>query len=237
MKSLTVADFTAPIEDVEQRQYHILGLLKARREEFGHTRLFPSLSELLELKRNLEILLNRREQVDANLPRTIRDVDWEKKELVYEAEHSNPADVDRLFELCSWALPHISSVLEEGKVVYDFVDEHVQLEGVGIMPIRHAEGYFFVPDHRTHILHILRYELSMLRAHDDQYQAMKTHELHQLLESNVAIAPESIKMSLLREHQDLPNPATFMCETDLDFPYQETILPVAKRKLMSHLVS
>jgi hypothetical protein len=29
----------------------------------------------------------------------------------------------------------------------------------------------------------------------------------------------------------------YMCETDIDFPYESTILPIAKRKLMAQLYS
>ena len=35
----------------------------------------------------------------------------------------------------------------------------------------------------------------------------------------------------------MPNPATFLMDTELDFPFDTTILPVAKRKLMRHLIS
>jgi hypothetical protein len=42
---------------------------------------------------------------------------------------------------------------------------------------------------------------------------------------------------LIAEHRELPNPATYLCQTELDFPFQETILPVAKRKLLRRLYS
>jgi hypothetical protein len=41
----------------------------------------------------------------------------------------------------------------------------------------------------------------------------------------------------MKKYHDLPNPATYRCEVDIDFPYQDTVLPVAKRKLMAHLVA
>jgi exonuclease V gamma subunit len=48
-------------------------------------------------------------------------------------------------------------------------------------------------------------------------------------------SPQAIKLDLVEERRDLPNPATYFFETQLDFPFEETMLPVAKRKLMRYL--
>ena len=71
----------------------------------------------------------------------------------------------------------------------------------------------------------------------DRYRAMKTEDIEQLTMGQVHAAPESLKMSLVTQREDLPNPATYMVDTDLDFPFEETIMPIAKRALMRELVS
>ncbi len=237
MRHLGIEDFSSPIDDLEKKQYAILSALQQRREEFAHTRLFPSFAELMDLAHTLHQLVENRNDLAAKLPRRLKDVDWDKKELVFELNNNDTPDLERMFELCAWALPHIVDTLDEGKAVYDFVEENVEVEGVGIMPIYTGEGYFFVPEHRAHILHILRYELSMLHSEGHNFQAMKTRELHQLQESRLHLDPQQLKLSIISEHQELPNPATFVVETDLDFPYTETILPVVKRKLLNQLIS
>ena len=237
MKHLGIEDFTSPIEDMEKRQYAILGALQQRREEFGHSRLFPSLSDLLELSLALQQLVDNKNELNDKLPRRLKDVDWDKKELVFELNYNDSPDLERMFELSAWALPFINQTLEEGRALYDFVEENIELEGVGIMPIYTGAGYFFVPEHRAHMLHILRYELSMLHGEGHHFQAMKTRELHAMQESAVHVDPQQLKLSLVDEHKELPNPATFVIETELDFPYTETMLPVAKRKLLNQLVS
>ena len=47
--------------------------------------------------------------------------------------------------------------------------------------------------------------------------------------------PETIKQEIIKERTDLPNPATYHLDTELDFPFSETIMPVAKRKMISHI--
>lgn len=49
--------------------------------------------------------------------------------------------------------------------------------------------------------------------------------------------PEKIKEELIKERNDLQNPATFFLDTELDFPFTETIMPVAKRKMISHIAA
>jgi hypothetical protein len=39
----------------------------------------------------------------------------------------------------------------------------------------------------------------------------------------------------MEENQDLPNPATYFFDTEEVFPYERTMLPVVKRRLMRHL--
>ncbi len=237
MKRLGIEDFTTPIDDVEKRQYAILGALQQRHEEICHTRLFPSFSDLLELSLALRELVDNKNELDAKFPRKLKDVDWDNKELIFELSTNDTPDIERMFELAAWALPYVHGAMEEAKTLYDFVDENLDVEGVGIMPMYTSEGYFFVPEHRAHILHILRYELSMLHGNGQHFQAMKTRELHAMLESTTRVDPQNVKLSLLSEHKELPNPATFVIETELDFPYIETMLPVAKRKLLNQLMS
>lgn len=237
MKPFGIETFTTPVDDVEKMQYTILAALLERRLEFSHSRLYPALVELMDLKETLVQLSAEKNNISQAMPRQIKDVDWKSKKLVYENLSTNIPDIERMFELIYWALPFIDAVIEEGKILYDFVDENVTLEGVGIMPVYTNEGYFFVPEHRANILHILRYEMSLFTDEGHNYRAMRTNEIEQVKKMSITAVPEDVKLRLIKQHRELPNPATFVCETDLDFPYSETMLPVIKRKLMSHLIS
>ncbi|MHB1922544.1 MAG: hypothetical protein ACYCOO_09945, partial [Chitinophagaceae bacterium] len=47
----------------------------------------------------------------------------------------------------------------------------------------------------------------------------------------------SMKSSLIKQKRDLPNPAVYGIETDLSFPFDETLLPVAKRILVKYIAN
>jgi hypothetical protein len=46
---------------------------------------------------------------------------------------------------------------------------------------------------------------------------------------------ENLKTELIKNRSDLPNPAVYSIETDLSFPVEETLLPVAKRSLVKFI--
>jgi hypothetical protein len=66
---------------------------------------------------------------------------------------------------------------------------------------------------------------------------LKRRLIESLQQARIKRPPESIKLGLVERFQDLPNPATYVCDTDLDFPYAETILPIVNRKQMKRLFS
>jgi len=81
---------------------------------------------------------------------------------------------------------------------------------------------------------VYQYKLSIFEKHDEKFRAIRTEFLDQWTR-NIANSYENIKSELLRLRRDLPNPAVYSIETDLSFPYDETLLPVAKRRLVRYL--
>jgi len=128
------------------------------------------------------------------------------------------------------------NAISEGKAIFDFVDDNIELSEIGIMPIYKNEGYFFISDVKNQLLKIYRYEMSLFSTVDNPLRTLKS----KLVDLISLAAPEAqskydLKNMLLKKHPDLPNPAIYSFETGLDFPFVETILPVAKRKLVRTL--
>ena len=224
-------------DDFERRQYLVLQGLKEYSAEFSRNRLYPCLSELTDLFKTLTVLHEKRDELTERFPKNLKGVDLKNMNLVYDQEKPESPNIAELIRLILWALPLVRDVMEEGMEIYNFVDDHISIAEVGLTPIYRDEGYWFVPDARTQVLHLFRYEVSLFTSAEERYRTLKTRVLASVERDNPQNTPESVKWMLIRKYQDLPNPATYACETDLDFPYGETILPVAKRKLMAHLFS
>ena len=237
MERLSLETFVNAQRDSEIAQYAVLSGLQEYQREFSRSRLYPSLSDLIRLHQELSDFLQNRDQMQRRFPQELKRVDEKGPQLVFEPVDQENPRLEALAEVIRWALPLIQSTINEGAEIYNFVDEHITIAGVGLMPVYCDEGYWFVPENRRSLLHLMRYEISLYSSPAGRHRTLKTRLLESIEQREIAHSPESLKLSLLERYHELPNPATFQCATDLEFPYAETMLPVAKRKLMAHLFS
>lgn len=224
MSSLDLALFTNA-HDEESTRYRVLHGLQAARRAFGENAVYPHLANLIRLHQAMCDVTERSEALRER--GTVTGVDLKEGTLRYETSNA-PAF---LFEtLIAWASPLIQETIEEGKAIFDFVDERTEVEAVGIVPSYQDEGYLLVPDRGA--LRILRYAVSIFTQHDERFRSLRTAAIGQ---APMDAQPHDLKRRLVAEHPDLPAPATYRLATDLDFPVEATMLPVAKRKLLQYL--
>ncbi|MEX0647139.1 MAG: hypothetical protein WEA56_11785 [Balneolaceae bacterium] len=224
--------FTKVQDDLEKRQYIILAELKAISTEFQYYKVYPHLSRLVELQRTLKDVTTRLSDLRSRFPKRISRIDWVNQTIEHEVVFVDGTDLSAVERLINWALPHIESVIDEGAAIHEFVEKELYVEHVGIVPNYRDEGYFFVPDNQEKRLNLFRFEVSIFKSAEDQYRSLKTSFLRGIYQGEAILSPNSIKLELIKQEKELPNPATFIFDTQLDFSFRQTIFPVAKRKLM-----
>lgn len=238
MDKLSINTFIAAIEDLEKSQYKVLGTLKRYKDQLRQHKIYPVLTDLVELMHLLEELSNKKSRFQSLFPKKIEKLDLKNKKIIYSNEDYSDAEVERLFEFINWAQPEIEETLSEAKAILEFVKQNIKIEEVGIIPIYRNEGYFFVPDNRQSREQVYRFAMSFLPTGDISFNVMKTSLIETLRNSELTSqAFAELKMDLIRRHPEMPNPAAFRCETDLDFPFDETIFPIAKSILARKLAA
>lgn len=232
LSNLSLDLFTNVQDDLEKRQYKILAGLKKISTEFQYYKIYPHLGRLVELHRVLKDVTARLTDLRNRFPKRISRIDWVNQTIEHEVVFVDGTDLSAVEELINWALPKIEKVINEGAAVHEFVEKELNIEHVGILPNYRDEGYFFVPDNRERRLNLFRFEVSIYQSSEDPYRTLKTRFLRYINQGGAQLSPGSIKLDLIREEKELPNPATFAFDTSLDFSFRQTILPVAKRKLL-----
>lgn len=235
MESLRLELFTGAVYDVERTQYQILAGLKRARDAFAHNCVYPHLAHLVKLYTSLQTVLESSERVRTAQNGRVTGIDLEKQELTYEWPELENADMSVVESLIRWSLPRIQDTIEEGKAVYEFVEDNLDLETVGIVPSYVQEGYLMVPDREADELHVLRYTLSIFTDDDQRFRTLKTVHCKTVDQASVDVHPSSVKLDLVAERRDLPNPATYLFQTDVPVPYEQTLLPIVKRRLLQHI--
>jgi hypothetical protein len=235
MTQLSLDLFLQASRDFESAQYRVLGGLQQTEEAFAQNTIYPHLARLIKLHGALQTVHQRLGDVDQAMKGDVKAVDWDEKKLLYEEPDLDPGDVEEVKALIRWALPRLEDTIEEGRALFEFVDENYEMEEVGLVPSYLQEGYLLVPARAAQELHIFRYTLSIFTEADERYRSLRTEHVKTMPQGRVDPSPQAVKLDLVEERRDLPNPATYFFETQLDFPFEETMLPVAKRKLMRYL--
>ncbi len=237
MAGLRLENFISCDIDLEINQYKVLSGLKAYQLEFNKKKLYPSLTDLVSLVNQLQDILTQKSNIEVSFPKKIKEYDLKNKQIIFEKKERIGTNIEFLFQLIQWSLPKIKEVIEEGLAIHEFVEKNLEVKQVGVIPLYKSEGYFIIPDNIESILQIHLFECSLLSTDNEKYRALKTKFVKALENALIEKSPESIKIELIKEFDNFPNPATFICRTDLDFPFSETIFPIAKRKLMAQLAA
>jgi hypothetical protein len=138
--------------------------------------------------------------------------------------------------IVEYSIPKFEKYLQEGKAIYDFVESHINIFPVGIMPLHTDEGYLmlkFSPGKETLVY---EYQITIFENPDEKYRGIATSFIGKW-EQSLANTFENIKHELIRYHQKMPNPATYVIESDLKLPIEETFLPLARRILVKHVAA
>lgn len=237
MEALSLSTFIKAADDIELSKYTVLAVLNKYSSALHKNKLYPALAELISIKNELELLVEQMSLFDTEFVLNLNFADFQDVPFSEPLDY-NEDDLERVFEFISWALPEIQHAIDEGKAIFDFVDENIELQEIGIMPLYKNEGYFMLPDLKHDLMKIYRFEMSLFSTPDNPLRTLKSKLVDLIsLEAPETKSPYELKRMLTSKFKDLPNPATYYFETSIDFPFVETILPVAKRKLVRMLAS
>ncbi len=225
---------TEGLIDYEYKKYILLAYLKDVKKRFNQSELYPFLSDLLSHYKNLLKVKHSKELISDYFPQKLSKADIEKLQLSYDKIIKDDEVMEEIEEILGFALPKIKSTLDEGKEIYEFVEENIEMESVGVSPLYQDEGYLFINHEASKDVSIYRYQMTFFEHADEKYRSISTEFISNQMKS-LSNTFENIKVGLAKTITQLPNPATFLAISKLKFPLEETVLPVAKRMLVKHL--
>jgi hypothetical protein len=235
MDSLSKDWITEGTLDFEYKKYILLAYLQHCHGFFEKKALYPPLGDLIEHHRNLVELNQTIQQWRKNFPKNLSGLDVEKGELVYENTVQDDQYFSTVTEIVDYAIPALRGTLEEGRQIYEEVEQNIELSPLGVIPVYRDEGYLLIQPDMTDEVAVYNYRLSAITGLGQPFRAL---EMNWICNDKRSIAHtyESIKRELIHRFTQLPNPATFLCRSRGWLPLKETILPVTRRALLKQLV-
>ena len=220
--------------DFEYKKYLLLGYLQAVSRHFQEEKLYPFLSDLVFHYRNLVSIRDNRTQALSQFPKQLTRLDFEEFKLEYERISQDAEYMEVIAEILDFAIPRIKNQLGQGKEIYDQVESQMKIEPIGIVPIDTSVGYFFLHTESRPEAEIYEYEVSLFEQSNETLRGLRTRFLNKVLLSFTRTF-ENYKLELIQTNKGWPNPAAWLVSTTAALPIQETLLPIAKRRLVHHL--
>lgn len=236
MKELSKDWLTEGLIDFEYKKYFLLAYLKDVKSSFSEMKMFPFLSDLVFHYRNLISLKQNKNLIYSNFPKSISKADFKKLELSYQKIIKDDEVMKEIQEIVDFSVPRVKEVLVEGKDIYEYIESNFEISSVGLSPLYVDEGYMFVhvdPEHETYIH---KYSVSVFENAEEKFRGITTQWIETFRKS-IFETFEKKKIELVKRFKTLPNPATYLIVSKGGFPFESTLMPIAKRLLIRHIAS
>ncbi len=231
MKSLDINWITEGRIDFEYKKYLLLAYLQQISGEFNENRLYPFLADLVEHYNNVVSIKKNKEIVSSSFPKKISKLDFEKFKLKYEQLLDDADYLAEIEEILDFAIPKMKCHLEEGKDIYEFIEQQMEIYPVGVQPIQPYEGYLLLRSGDATDTCVYEYNITLFENAQEKYRGIKTQYITKY-QVSITNTFEKMKSELLNATRKFANPATFAIECSVAIPLAETFLPIAKRSLV-----
>jgi hypothetical protein len=235
MKSLSETWFAEGYIDFELKKYTLLAYLQQVSKYFNENKLYPQLADVIFHYNNLVAFKENKKFLQEHFPKKLTGIQMEKLQVLYQQMVEDDELMKELEDIINYSTSTIKRTIRSGTEIYEFVEDKLVITPIGLMPLDTNEGYFFLSSGKKNT-RIYYYRLSFFEKHDEKYRSIKTSYIDNRRRS-MSNTYESIKANLIHHRSELPNPAVYAVEIDLGFPFDETLLPIAKRSLVKYISS
>lgn len=234
MKTLSENWITEGWIDFEYKKYLLLAYLQDVDVNFKQVKLYPPLADLIHHYSKLKSFAENKDQLRAAFPKLLESANLKEMKFNYKPIFFDDETMNQLEEIVAYALPQFQNYIEEGKSIYDFLEREMSLEPVGISPLYQKEGYLMLSQEDVKDVAIYKYKISLFQNSIDRFKGVMLQFIKSVRTSLVNTV-EQIKLSLIKEYQDLPNPATYRIHSKYQIPLQESMIPISKRLLLKNV--
>ncbi len=234
MKTLSETWFAEGRIDFELKKYTLLAYLQEVTGHFNENKLYPQLADIIFHYNNIVAFRENKKYLQEHFPKKMTGIQMEKLQLLYEQMIGDDELMQELEDIIQYSAGKMKGAIQNGTGIYEFVEDKLDIAPVGLIPLDTHEGYFFLSSGNERSTGVYHYRLSIFEKHDEKYRSIRTLFIDNWKRS-ISGTYEHIKSELINRWKDLPNPAVYSIETSLRFPVDETILPIAKRRLVKFI--
>jgi len=220
--------------DFEYKKYQLLAYFKNVKESFKRVELYPFLSDMIFHYRNLVMLKENKTLIQESFPKELSVENLKNLVLNYHKIIEDDSVMMEIEAIMEYALPQFKDSLDEGSFIYDYVESKCEISPVGLTSLYLDEGYLFVTQPPETETDVYRYQVTIFNQSTEPLRGIHT-EFLLTAQRSFSNTYEHMKLNLIRNYVELPNPSVYLVSSKMRFPYQQTLMPVAKRLLVKQI--
>lgn len=220
---------TKGILDIEYKQYELLAYLQKVENKFDELKLYPYFTDLIAHHDSLLEYKQTKQLHQDTFPKKLIDINLTDTTLTYEDLIIDGDYMLELDKLVDFSLIQIRKKLSLGKFVFDEVEKCIDILEMGIIHFNNNSGFFII---HGDTIDVYEYELGEFLQLNGE-RGLKTR-LVRCYPKGFHLSYESIRTDLVNGSK-LINPSTFIIDSPIKYPIEETLLPIAKRLLVKKL--
>ena len=237
MTNIELKKLTSCNSDWEMNQYTLLSRVKEWESHFRKNRLYPYINDSIELHYKLSDILQENLESKWWLEREVAQRVDDDRFIVYEKAQQVSEQLNHLLSFVEWALRLNRPIMEEGLILKEFIEDNLTIKPISSEPNFRGKGYFSLTDNKKMVFNIYLYDLKWGWTDDEPEHTLNIKLVRSIPLTIVDSSEEELMRDFIEYSQPLYKPVAYIFKNELDFPYEETIYPVAEEKLLTTIMT
>ena len=139
---------TDGLVDFEHKKYTLLAYAQEVAKRFDERKLYPIMGDLIFHYNNLLSFKKNKQIIYKNFPQHISKADLQKLKLTYKRVVEEDDLMQEIEDIVLFAMPRFKNLLANGKNLYEMIEQKLEIETLGIVPVQPYEGYVLINEYK-----------------------------------------------------------------------------------------
>ena len=230
--NLDISQITSCGSDWETNYYTLLKTIQGWQSELIKYKLYPVIDYSTQLQKKFNDILNENIESKGWLDREVRGTFINDQLVVLEKAHQISSQLEKLIDFVKWALEVNNDLYDEAEIIKQFVYDNIDILPLSETNKYRGKGFILIPDIKKRVYNIYLYELSISWTIDEPVEYLDLELLRSIPFDFVTQSLEELMNQFIKHNQLLYDPMIYICKTEIDFPFKETLLPIVENKLL-----
>lgn len=228
--------FQEPI-DLEHKQYILLSYLQKIDKDLSNFKLYPNFQFLSLHLANINLMIQKGQFL--MLTKKIKEKDEEiliSDLVAQDIPLMTQEDILEVYKICKFSSQKLQEFFDQAKAIWELVNDAVSLTVINNQKsFDKKEGLFIIENNGKNFLYEFIIKEIKKNTLDLKCQVKKICEVK---DNNLSPELFENRKSLIKNLQDPlihKNIIVFKVNHDNNFPFNETLLPISKRKILNYI--